>query len=130
MKLSFFLAKLFGIYSVILGLYWVTKQEKVHKFSKELFSSPALLTITGLTNISVGLLVLLIHPIFELDFTGVITILFGAFPLFRGLLRLFVIEKESEMSKKWTQGYRCITLGVFLLLIGTYLIYNGFADWA
>ncbi len=127
MKISFFLAKVLGLYLVVLGIYWATQQDRLQKACKELFACPALMTITGLSSVLFGLFILILHPVFEWDFRLLITLLFGILPILKGLMRLFVLCKEPHYCKGLIHGNKRIAIGIIVLLIGVFLTYSGFS---
>lgn len=125
MELSHILAKFFGFYLVIIGIFFLVRKEFIKKVFADFCSSPALITFGGAFSLLFGLWIVLIHPIFQWNWQGVITIL-GVICILKGIIRLFAPKKLDVMSKKLSQGKAITYSGVIVVLVGLYLLYHGF----
>lgn len=124
MELSIFLAKLFGIYMLILGAICVLRKNDFELSVKEFFASRGLLAITGMLNILIGLAIAIGHPIYEFSWRGLIT-LFGYLGIVKGVMRLSFPAQEQQISTGILEkGYWILVLVLFVF--GIYLTYHGF----
>ncbi len=127
MELSLFLAKVLGLYLVIVCLAVLTHRDEVEKLVKEfskndnrlfLFSSGAIILI-------LGLMLVVSHNVWEPSWRGVITLL-GWLTVFKGGVRLFAPNAITKSSGKIIKsGWYQILLVVFLFM-GVWLAYIGF----
>ena len=124
MDLSVFLAKLLGLYLVIVVGVWFLRKKQVESSSKEIYGSRGLLAVTAIFNLLFGLMIAIDHSIWELDWKGLITLL-GYLSIVKGILRLGFPAHIQKISYKMMgkAGWFVMPL---LLLIGIYLTYSGF----
>lgn len=124
MELSIFLAKLIGIYMLILAGAWIVRKDQVDGSIKEIASSRGLIAFSGLMNIIGGLAIAIGHPIWQLNWIGLITVL-GYILIISGIMRLvFTDHVEKYMSKFIKKGYWVMI--ALLLILGGFLTYSGF----
>ena len=123
--LSAFLAKFFGIYCLIIGVFLITKRELFEQMVNELYASQSMWFVTGIINLMLGLAVVLGHNIWEANFTSAVTIV-GYLILIKGLVRMFSPQTSLNYIARMISGsgYWAITGITFLL--GLYLAYSGF----
>jgi|LakMenE01Jun11ns_1017448.scaffolds.fasta_scaffold9932171_4 uncharacterized membrane protein HdeD (DUF308 family) len=125
MELSLFLAKLFGLYMLSVALIALVRKEQFQSVITSILSSEGLLAVMGIINLIIGLAILIGHPVVELSWRSVITLL-GLISLVQGFAR---IGFASEIQKKWTlekteKHYWAFI--VVLLMVGLFLTYHGF----
>ena len=124
MGLSLFIAKLLGIYLLILAGLWVTHKDQLDRSIKDFIDSRGLIFFSGVINIILGLAIAIGHPIWEFNWRGLITLL-GYLILFQGIMRVaFVDHVQRAMQKMTTTGYWG-AIGAFTIL-GAILTYCGF----
>ena len=124
MGLSIFLAKLLGIYFLIVAVLWVVRKDQLDASFKDVVSSKGLIVFSGLMNILFGLAIAIAHPILQFSWIGLITIL-AYLMIIRGIIRVIYPEHEQEMmGKLMNKGY-WPTIAV-LILIGLFLTISGF----
>lgn len=127
MDLSIFLAKFFGLYMIITGLYLIVRRDQLRFVVQNLVTSPALVTVSGVLALMLGLLIVLIHPVWTLDWRGAITFLFGAVPVAQGIMRLFFFDHIRPWTERAMTGYGPYYIGGISLLLGLLFTYIGFA---
>ena len=93
LEFSVFLARLFGIYLLIMAADFLFRRHEVEKAVKDFASSKGLLVFSGSNSLFIGLIIVLTHPVFEMDWRFLIT--------FLGLLMILRILKVQ--SKKFWQ---------------------------
>ena len=54
LTLSLFLARFFGIYFLIFAILWMLRQNQMKDLIKDIFSKPALLAVTGIFVLLLG----------------------------------------------------------------------------
>lgn len=124
MELSIFLAKLIGIYFLIIAAIWIVRKDQLNASIKEFASSKGLIFLTGLMNIVLGLAIAIGHPIWHLNWVGLITLL-GYFMLFKGIMRVAFTDKlEKTLLHAINKGYWVIL--AVLIVLGGFLTYSGF----
>lgn len=124
MELSQFLAKLLGLYLLIGTGLWFFRRKKLQAVAKELVSSKGALAISGEVSLLLGLVIVIDHNIWEMDYKGLITLL-GYLFILRGVMRIAFAEKCQKMMSAMTdKKYTSILLISFA--IGLYLTYCGF----
>jgi hypothetical protein len=124
MGLSIFLAKLLGIYMLIVAAVWLVRRGELDTSFKQIVASKGLIVFSGLMNILLGLAIAIGHPIWQLNWMGLITFL-GYVMIFKGLMRLiFTEEVQKHMLNIISKGYWAII--ALLAVIGAFLTYSGF----
>jgi hypothetical protein len=123
MEVSLFLAKLLGIYLLIIAVVAIANKRQVMIFIKDILSSPGLLAVLGIFNILLGLAIVIIHPIWEWNWRGLIT-LFGYLSIIKGIVRFGFPNLCRLDLKTFEKGYWIIW--PLLLILGVYLTYAGF----
>ncbi len=125
MDISLFLARLMGIYLIIIGLAYLLKRGMFRAVMHDYFKSPALVVTAAVLNIILGLLLVLSHNVWEWGWHGVITF-FGYAVLMKGLLNLFLPEWGKKISSRLVDRNFLIYAGLISLALGLYLGYYGF----
>ena len=123
--LSFFLAKLLGLYLLIVISAVFINRKNLERIVKDFSSNLALVYVSGFFNLLVGLLVVLSHNIWTNDWRVLITII-GWITFFKGVIRLFAPEKVTSLANKFNKTYFLNIICVIFFLIGLYLTYKGF----
>lgn len=124
MGLSIFLAKLLGIYMLIIAAAWIFRKDQVDLSIKEIVSSKGLIAFSGLMNIILGLAIVIGHPIWQLSWVGLITLL-GYIMIMMGIIRLiFTDQVQKNTLNTITKGHWVII--ALLIILGGFLTYSGF----
>ena len=124
MDLSLFLAKLIGVYLIIMSLFLFVRRDLLKTVASDLANNSALLAVTGALNLIFGLLIVFTHNIWEWNYKVLIT-LFGYLGVVAGLVRLFVPEWSKNMIRSMGDT-AFVVYGVVFLVIGLFLAYIGF----
>lgn len=128
MNISFFLARFFGLYFVIVGFFYLSRRRFIKKAVEAFYENSPLLLISGVISLIIGLLLVLTHSVWEFNWRVVITII-GYLTLLKGLSKLFVpMEKEKKWILKLVTKDNPIYIGLICLIIGFFLIYEGFFE--
>jgi len=124
MDTSIFLAKVIGLYLLIVSLWILVKGKALQEVIKEFVQSRALILIIAVITLILGLLLVVSHNIWVSDWRVVVTLLCWL-TLVSGLVRLFFPQAVVAMAGKFpSSGFR--TAALFLIILGGYLTYRGF----
>ncbi len=124
MELSIFLAKLIGIYLLIVSVELLLRKKELEGAVKDFASSKGLLAFSGSISLLFGLAIVISHPIFIPDWRGVITII-GCLLILRGLFRVsFPSRLQKNLATSLHKWYWLIFLITFF--IGLFLTSAGF----
>lgn len=124
MELSIFLAKLLGLYLLIVAFELIVRRREFEGAVRDFASSKGLIVFSGSISLLLGLAVVIGHPIYEMSWRGLITLV-GYLLILRGVWRMaFPSRLQKGLVTCFHRGYR----GIFLLLVvvGAYLTYMGF----
>lgn len=123
MDVSEFLAKLLGLYFIIVALIWMFRKKPFEDAAKEVFSGGGFLILSGAFSLLFGLAIVIDHSIWELNWKGLITLI-GYLTIVKGVMRLaFPLQSKKAITKVMKQRHLLI---LTLLILGIYLSYNGF----
>jgi hypothetical protein len=125
---SIFLAKVLGLYLLIVPAAVLLRRKQFAALAKELVANLAVVFLSGLVALILGLLIVVSHNVWTADWRAVITAI-GWLTLAKGLIRIFLPEKLTTFgidpaSAKWTLA------SIVLLGLGIYLTYIGFSAGA
>ncbi|MBS0647929.1 MAG: hypothetical protein JSS10_01735 [Verrucomicrobia bacterium] len=124
MDVSIFLAKLIGLYFIIIGALCILRKRQMAMTGKELVSSKSALVVSAKISLLFGLVIAIDHTIWEYSWRGLITAL-GYLMILRGVMRYaFPNEVKKMASKIPDEGY--VLMSLIVLAIGIYLTYCGF----
>jgi len=125
MDYSLLLAKLFGIYLVIIGLAYVIRRDFLISVVNDFYDSPGLIAVASALNLVIGLILVLTHSLWEFNYKGLVT-LFGYLILFKGILNLFAPTVPANWAERMLSGSNLLYAAGASLLLGLYLSYVGF----
>lgn len=123
MEVSIFFAMWLGLYCLFMALLMAFRRKEIEKVVSGLYSSPTILYLAGAFNLALGLVIAILHPVWMLNWQGVITVL-GYLSIVKGVLRMGFPEncKKCELSM---MKYYWVMVGI-VAVIGVYLTYYGF----
>lgn len=126
MTLSIFLARVLGLYLIIVGFFYLFRRAYIQKVAREIFEKDSLVIITAVMSLLIGLLIVVGHNKWAWSWTLTITLL-GYLTLLKGLIRLFIPHHtDKPVLLKAISGDNPIYIGIVCLLIGFFLTYEGF----
>ena len=124
MELSLFLAKLFGIYLLIIAVLWAVRGDEISKVVNELFANRPLVFLSGLLALAIGIAIAISHSVWELNWRGLIT-LFGYMSIVKGMMRIGFPEIPQKAAAflitgkaRWLWTGLAVALGVYLTWAG------------
>lgn len=127
MDISIFLARLLGLYLVIVGIACFFKREFFREVLRDFFKNPSLIAVASIINLFIGLLIVLNHNIWEFSWKMFITII-GYLSLLKGIFHLYAPEWGKKMAVKSSEWDIFVYSGVISLALGLYLMYHGFFE--
>jgi hypothetical protein len=126
MEMSLFLAKLLGLYFLVVSLLCFFRHHEMKITGKELISSRSALAVSAEISLLFGLVIVIDHSLWEASWRVLVTIL-GYLLVLRGVLRYaFPVQVKKMWTKVAEKGCGLITL--IMLVIGAYLTYCGFVN--
>ena len=125
MELSIFLAKVLGLYLIIVPASVLLNRKYLPRIIEEFSRSFALIVLSGFIALVLGLLVVVSHNIWSADWRVMITIL-GWLTLAKGVFRIFLPHKFSQAASMSARPWWVVVIVIFIAL-GGYLTYVGFS---
>jgi hypothetical protein len=126
MELSMFLAKLLGLYMLIIAAELLLRRRELQAAFKDFGSSKGLIVFSGTISLLMGLAITIGHPVYEMTYEGLITFL-GYVLILRGVWRItFPTRVQKKCAHCLQKGYWVIFL--VLLIVGLYLTNAGFSE--
>ncbi|HEX2792609.1 MAG TPA: hypothetical protein VHO23_02745 [Candidatus Paceibacterota bacterium] len=125
--MELFLAKLFGIYFIIIGAVVLFRRKAVMPTVRDLFSNRALLLVIAVVEIAAGLALVLAYPVvLSLDFTGVLSLV-GYMMVVEGVIYLGASTKfVKKVAGTFNRPFFYIAGGILAIIAGIYLAGIGF----
>ena len=124
MELSIFLAKLLGLYMLIVAAEMLIRKHEFESAVRDFASSKGLILFSGSLSLIVGLAVAIGHPVFEMGFRGLITLL-GYLMILRGIWRMACPSRFQENVVACFHK-RYLWIVIILIILGAYLAYAGY----
>lgn len=129
MELSIYLAQVFGLYFLLAGVIVMFRQKSFMAAMIDLLGSRGLLTVVALCQLFAGIALLIAHPVFTIDWEGLITAIGvwicveAVFYLLMPYTRLVKFVKMFGTPTWFTSG------GLVSIILGAYLCGKGFGMW-
>ena len=127
MELSLFLAKLFGIYLLIVALLWALRGDVISKVIEDFFASPAMMFMSGLMALAVGIAMAIGHSVWEWNWRVIIT-LFGYLFIAKGIVRISFPDVAKNASGALLKTNRVWILISLMFALGGFLTWVGFTQ--
>jgi len=127
MEISIFLAQVFGIYFLVIGLSLFIRKRAVYKLMSELVRNSHIMYPTGMFIFILGLLLVLSHNIWTSGWVLLITIL-SWLTLLKGVAYLFIPGNHLAKFGRavWKIPGFYVIIGILSIVIGVYFIIQGF----
>lgn len=126
MGLSIFLAKWIGLYTLIMALLLTIRKQQLLNGIHALIGQPGFNILGGIINLIIGLAILIAHPVWKLNWEGLVTLI-GLISLMKGIFRLGFPECMDQLTKTLIKNESAwIGMIIFSFLIGGVLTYYGF----
>jgi hypothetical protein len=126
MPTSIFIAKLMGPILFAVGISILIDEKSIRAMAKDVLRSHALLYIFGIFDLLLGLVLVVIHNLWVMDWRVIITLI-GWISVVRGIVRMlftpFIIKNGPKLIKK--QGL-LMSVAIVMLILGAVLSYYGY----
>ena len=125
LDISLFLSKALGLYLVIISVGMLTNASTLKPILGEMLKSPGLVFIAGVIAMIIGILIVISHNFWTLDWRVIITII-GWTSLIKGTIRVVIPQYVDAIDKNWmlsNTSYYITFIVTFLL--GVSLCYFG-----
>lgn len=123
---SFYLAQLFGLYFIIIGVAALVQQKSLIPAVSEFLKNRALMLVVALLEIAAGLALILSHPQITADMEGALSLI-GWVMLAEGVVYLLLPRKDIQsVMRSFNTRFWYAAGGVAAILIGAYLAAAGF----
>ncbi len=124
MELSLFLAKVLGLYLLIVCVAVLVNRKMVSQLVEKLNDHLPFLVFSGAIFLILGLAIVVSHNVWTTDWRVLITVL-GWMTIVKAVIRLFIPDKIQPLARKFTGPWINYWV-VFFLIVGVYLTYIGF----
>jgi hypothetical protein len=126
MDLSLVLAKILGLYCLIVSISILLNYQRIPVLVHEFVESEGLKYIAGLISLILGIIVIIIHPIISYDWRLIIT-LFGWGAFLYGLVNLFIPELALQIIRLIGSYRKIFSIFAFaVFLFSLILLAEGF----
>lgn len=126
MDLSLVLAKILGLYCLIVSISILLNYQRIPVLVHEFVESEGLKYIAGLISLILGIIVVIIHPIISYDWRLIIT-LFGWGAFLYGLVNLFIPELALQIIRLIGSYRKIFSIFAFaIFLFSLILLAEGF----
>ncbi len=126
MAISIFLAKVLGLYFVVIALWLLIRHRHTEMVMNEMMASPGVLSLAAILGLIFGVLIVVAHNIWHLNWTLIITLI-GWIALVKAFFNLFLTDVARRFFKVWLQSRSAMVItDIFMIIIGVFLLYHGF----
>ena len=124
--LEVFIAKLFGLYLLVMGVLVLVKKRSVMPAVMEIAKNRALTIVLGALDLAAGLAIVIIYPEVSVSPVGLISLL-GYMAIVEGIVYLTLpINRIQKMVRSFGNKQWYMASGVVAVLAGIYLSGFGF----
>ena len=122
---SLFLARVFGIYFVVMGILMLSRRQQIVEAYHELMAHRGLVLISGAYSILFGAMVLGLHPRWVWSWQVILTIL-GLWAIAKGILLIGFFSEVKDFFAKRFEGNAFTVSACAVLAFGIWLVWLGF----
>ena len=125
--LSIFLAKVLGLYMLIVGIIMILRLNDFQEIFMECIKKPAHVFFVGVISLIFGIILVVSHNIWAADWRIIITII-AWLTLLKGAARLFMAKKPPKWLKNMLENKMSLSIITYVMIIfGVYLTWIGFS---
>lgn len=128
MALSIFLAKLMGLYLVILSLALLINKQSLMTFINGIAQNTAIQMVIGLVMLVIGLMLILTHNIWQGTIWQIVVTVLAWIIAIKGFIYIAFPSLIQSMAKTYRKSTGILYFSLLInLLVGLYLCYYGFS---
>lgn len=121
-----FLAEFIGLYIIIVSTAFILRPESFVEYARSFADDITLRYSIALVELAAGLLIVLTHNVWEMTYSGLITV-FGWMMLVEAVFHLGASkEQEHKLIDSVVDDTQLRVFGVLALMFGFYLVTHGF----
>ena len=121
MNTSIYLGRFFGLYLLLTGIAIIVRGNSFRTVMHEIIKSPALVTVSGIFTLILGLFLVLAHNMWEWSWRLVVTLL-SYITLIKGITLLYVPEWVNGMAHHLDRVQWFRVIGLITAIVGIFLI--------
>jgi len=126
MQTSIFLAKLIGPVFVLMGIAVILDSKRFQQLAREFIESEALIFLSGIITLPIGLAIVITHNVWVFDWPVVITF-FGWLAIAAGIARMTMPNPLKKIAAAMIDSKSYFfASSVVTILLGAYLSYQGY----
>ena len=126
MSISVILAQAIGLSLTIIGGGMLIRGPKLKPSLKLFLTNPEITVLSGVLTLALGILIVVSHNLWVMDWRVMITIL-GYLSILRGIVRMFYPEFVINKSMIWLESKKGYNIGLIItFLVGVLLLYLGY----
>ncbi|MEE8439516.1 MAG: hypothetical protein V3S07_07995 [Micropepsaceae bacterium] len=126
MQTSIFLAKLIGPVFVLMGIAVILDSKRFQQLAREFIESEALIFLSGIITLPIGLAIVNTHNVWVFDWPVVITF-FGWLAIAAGIARMTMPNPLKKIAAAMIDSKSYFfASSVVTILLGAYLSYQGY----
>jgi hypothetical protein len=128
MDLTHFLARLIGLYCIIMSLVMLVRKPAIMELVMGMIQDRPLLFVVQIFGLVAGLAMVLAHSLWFSGLLALVVTLIGWLTLIRNVVWLFLPAETLQrfmMTIRFEQNF--VVFGIVTLVIGVYLTASGFA---
>ena len=126
METSILLAKLVGPMMLVLGLFVTLNPARMRRIGREFLDSDALIFISGVITLPVGLAIVVTHNVWAADWRALITLI-GWIAVIAGIARIALPETLKRFGEVMLDKPLMIAApGALMAIMGGYLSWQGY----
>ena len=126
METSILLAKLMGPMLLVMGIFVAFNPAQMRRIGREFLDSDALIFLSGVITLPIGLAIVVTHNVWVGDWPVVIT-LFGWIAIFAGIARIALPVPLKRIGEAMLEKTSLTTIpGALMAMLGGYLAMQGY----
>lgn len=125
MNVSIFFAKALGLYLTIASLAIMINVQDSRLAITEMFNQRAVLFLTAIVTLILGIIMILFHNIWVADWRVIITVLCWL-TFIKGIVRIYAPNIVRQWRGVFQSKISFLIIGFISLALGLYLLYMGF----
>lgn len=126
MELSIFLAKVFGLYFILIAISMLLNKSTYRALMLDIANTPSMVLFIGIFTLIIGILLVVSHNIWVSNWQILITIM-AWLTLIGGIVRVYFPQQALRIGLKLMQNDRYFSIATIIsLLLGILFCYLGF----